>query len=68
MDWVFESVDDLAPLWEIINDPSIRLLRVPLDRECRRFRQIMRAPCVVPDGAEVPERVNRSGFAGGSKP
>ncbi len=57
VDWVLESINDPAPLREIINDPPIRVFRVPLDREGRGFRQIMRAPCVVPDGAEVPERV-----------
>ena len=30
MDRVLEFADDPAPLWEVIDDPPVRLLRVPV--------------------------------------
>lgn len=62
MDRVFESVHDALSFVEVIDDPSRRRLREPINRDGWAFGQVMAAPRVVVDRTERLEDVVCTAF------
>ena len=49
VDWIVQRIDCSSPFNQVLNDPAIRLLFIPLDRHRRAFRQVVCSAGVVID-------------------
>lgn len=57
VDGIVEIIHIAVPCFQIFDDRPVGFLFIPLDRHCRRFRQIVGSAGMVPDGAKYLQRV-----------